>query len=145
MLLYTQGYRVGRFVSLERVIEQTKESYYDALYQASQSWHEGEHDITPWWSYLLSTIRQAYREFERDVSVLERERGGAKRARVEHAIAELPASFTAADVAAACPDISRELIRQVIRKYRDQGLLEASSRGRGARWRKVDPELDEPA
>jgi hypothetical protein len=55
---------VGRYISLERIIEQTKESYYEVLEKSSTGWHDGSHDITPWFNYLLSTIRTAYREFE---------------------------------------------------------------------------------
>jgi Fic family protein len=51
LLLYQSAFDVGRYISLERITEQTKESYYEALYRSSQGWHEGEHDLSPWWSY----------------------------------------------------------------------------------------------
>lgn len=64
LLLYHNGYEVGRYLSLERIVEQTKESYYDTLYVSSQGWHTSGHDILPWTEYLLGTILAAYREFE---------------------------------------------------------------------------------
>jgi Fic family protein len=62
---YHHGYPVGRYISHERIVEETKESYYEALYKSSIGWHRGEHDIFPWFHYLLSTFRMAYREFFR--------------------------------------------------------------------------------
>ncbi len=64
LALYHHGHQVGRYISLERIIEQTKESYYEVLQKSSTGWHDGNHDITPWFNYFLSTIRTAYREFE---------------------------------------------------------------------------------
>jgi Fic family protein len=56
LLLYQHGYEVGRYVSLERIVEQSKQSYYDTLYVSSQGWHEGRHDVLPWTEYFLSTV-----------------------------------------------------------------------------------------
>jgi Fic family protein len=67
LALYHQGYHVGRYVSLERIIEQSKERYYEALQTSSVGWHEGSHDILPWVRYFLSTIHAAYRELEERV------------------------------------------------------------------------------
>lgn len=62
--LYHHGHNVGRYISLERIVEQSKESYYEALQTSSVGWHDGSHDIMPWFHYFLSTIHTAYREFE---------------------------------------------------------------------------------
>ena len=53
LLLYQTGYEVGRYVSLEKVIEETKEQYYETLEQSSVGWHEGEHNLLPWVNYFL--------------------------------------------------------------------------------------------
>jgi Fic family protein len=65
--LYHHGHNVGRYISLERIVEQSKESYYEALQTSSVGWHDGSHDIMPWFHYFLSTIHTAYREFEERV------------------------------------------------------------------------------
>ncbi|MEQ8466699.1 Fic family protein [Coleofasciculus sp. E1-EBD-02] len=76
LLLYKAGYEVGRFISLERIVERTKESYYDTLYQSSQDWHEGQHNLLPWWEYFLGVmVLSAYREFETRVGVVTSARG----------------------------------------------------------------------
>ena len=64
LALYHHGHNVGRYISLERIVEQSKESYYEALQTSSVGWHDGSHDIMPWFDYFLSTIHTAYREFE---------------------------------------------------------------------------------
>jgi Fic family protein len=64
LAIYHHGHRVGRYISLERMIEQTKESYYETLQLSSAGWHNGSHDIMPWFHYFLTTIHAAYSEFE---------------------------------------------------------------------------------
>ena len=64
LALYHHGHNVGRYISLERIVEQSKESYYEALQTSSMGWHDGSHDIMPWFHYFLSTIHTAHREFE---------------------------------------------------------------------------------
>ena len=68
LLLYKAGDEVGRYISLEQMMEQTKEGYYDTLYASSQGWHEMKHAILPWWECFLGVMLfGSYREFERRV------------------------------------------------------------------------------
>lgn len=62
--LYHLSYEVGRYISIERIIEQSKDRYYETLEQSSQGWHEGKHDPWPYIDYVLYTLKAAYREFE---------------------------------------------------------------------------------
>ena len=79
LLLYQAGYEVGRYISLESVIEGTKDGYYDALYASSQGWHEGQHTLIPWWEYFVGVMLvRAYGDFEARVGVTSAVRG-AKR------------------------------------------------------------------
>ena len=64
---YLLGYEVGRYISLERLIEQNKERYYETLEQSSEGWHEGRHEPWPYVNYLLYILKSAYREFEERV------------------------------------------------------------------------------
>ena len=65
LLLYQAGHDVGRYVSLERLINESRETYYEALQRSTVGWHEGRHDIWPWMEYLLGTFSAAYRELRR--------------------------------------------------------------------------------
>lgn len=135
LLLYHADYDMGRFVSLERIIEDSKESYYDALYRSSQGWHEGRHDLLPFTEYLLGTFIAAYREFEARVGTLASARG-AKTSLVEEAIARLPDGFRMADVERLCPSVTRDMIRVVLRKLKQEGAVWSEGAGVTAVWRK---------
>lgn len=136
LLLYKAGYEVGRFISLERIVEKTKESYYDTLYRASQNWHEGQHNLLPWWEYFLGVmLLSAYREFEERVGYVTSAKG-TKTAMVLDGISNLPAEFSIRELQAKCPTVSRDLIRHVLRQQRNAGNLECLGLGVNARWRK---------
>lgn len=135
--LYHQGFHVGRYVSLERVIEQTKEDYYATLKASSANWHQGTHDVLPWCGYFLSTLRSAYREFEERASHARAPRG-SKTQLVEAALAAMRGPFGIADVERACPSVGRDLVRRVMNRWRTEGKLKTLSRGRDARWLRVE-------
>jgi len=136
LLLYKAGYEVGRFISLERIVERTKESYYDTLYQSSQGWHEGEHNLLPWWEYFLGVmVLSAYREFETRVGVVTSTRG-TKTAMVLDVITNLPREFSIRELQERCPTVGIDLIRRILRRERDAGRLTCQGRGVDARWQK---------
>ena len=102
-----------RYISLERIVEQSKESYYDTLYVASQGWHEGRHDILPWTEYLLGTILAAYREFEGRFGRIS-SGVGSNTDMVLNDIDGMVADFGIGDLERACPLVSRDMIRHVL-------------------------------
>lgn len=136
LLAYKGGYGVGRFISLERIVERTKESYYDTLYRSSQGWHEGAHDLLPWTEYFLGVLTAAYREFEERVGELTTAKG-AKTQLIEQAIEGLPATFRITDVEARCPNVSREMIRVVLKRLKGEDRVRSEGSGVGAVWRKL--------
>ncbi|MEM9271393.1 MAG: Fic family protein [Cyanobacteria bacterium P01_F01_bin.143] len=136
LLLYQAGYEVGRFISLERIIEKTKESYYDTLLQSSQNWHQAKHSLFPWWEYFLGVVvLGAYREFEQRVGTISSTKG-TKKAMVLDVIESLPQQFAIADLQEQCPTVSIDHIRRILRKERIEGRLECLGRGADARWQK---------
>src|SRR5258708_16819900 len=72
---YHLGYEVGRYISLERLIEENNERYYETLEQSSQRWHEGESDPWPYINYVLFILQTACREFEERVDQISSPRG----------------------------------------------------------------------
>lgn len=133
LLLYHHGYEVGRYISLERIFEQTKESYYATLERCSQGWHEEKHDAFPWISYCWGVMLRAYREYEERVGAI-REGRGAKGNQVRQAVERKLGPFRAADIEAECPGVSHEWVRRVLREMRDEGRIEFRGKGPGARW-----------
>jgi Fic family protein len=136
LLLYQAGYAAGRYISLERIVEESKETYYDALFQSSQHWHEGQHDLRPWWEYFLGTLTAAYKEFEARVGTLSSARG-AKREMVRNAIRRLPTKFTVADVQRACPGVSHETVKRAMSELKRDRKLKCLGKGRDARWERI--------
>ncbi len=136
MLLYQFNYQVGRYISLERVFEESKESYYETLEESSQNWHSDKHDVKPWLNYFWGALLRAYREFEERVGVITTSRG-SKTELVRLAINRKMAPFSISDIESDCPGISRDMIRQILRKMRDEELITASSSGRGAMWQRT--------
>ena len=132
-LLYHAGYEVGRYVSLERVIEDSKITYYESLEASSQGWHEGRHSSAPWLNYFWGTILRAYREFEERVGTLAAGKG-SKTLQVRQATQKRIAPFAISDIEADCPGVSRDMIRLVLRQLRDEGAIEPQGRGRAAKW-----------
>lgn len=136
LLLYRAGYEVGRYISLERIIEQSKESYYETLQKSSQGWHEGAHDALPWIEYALSTVLAAYKEFESRFTRISTGRG-SKTDIVMNAIDSIIGDFSISDLEKACPSVSRDMLRHVLFSLRDQGKIQAIGKGRGAKWKKM--------
>jgi Fic family protein len=137
LLLYHFEYEVGRYISLERIIEESKETYYEALEASSRRWHEGRHDILPWVTYFWGVLLAAYQEFEERVSAIQDARG-AKTALIEQAVRRRIRAFAISDIEAECPGVSRDMVRHVLRQMRSRGEIAVQGRGRGAKWVRVD-------
>lgn len=136
LLLYQAGFEVGRFISLENIIEDTRQSYYDTLYASSQKWHQARHSLVPWWEYFLGVmLLSAYREFEERAGMLTTARG-AKTATVLDAIERLPNGFRMVDVERAAPNVTREMIRVVLNRLKKENRVYCEGRGSAATWHK---------
>lgn len=132
LLLQAHGFQVTRYVSLERLIEQSKEDYYGVLAECSQEWHEGKNDLLPWWNYFLSTLRRAYKEFERQMESTEAR--PAKSDLVRQTVLAQVEHFTLGDLVAQLPSASTQLIKKILAELKKQGKIRLVGRGRGARW-----------
>lgn len=137
LLLQSQGFQVARYISLERLIEESKEEYYRVLKRCSQGWHEGQNEIIPWWNYFLSTLRSAYKEFEHQVESVEAR--PAKSDLVRQTVLGQVEPFTLADMVAQLPAASSQLIKKVLAEMKKAGQVRLVGRGRGARWEVTRP------
>ena len=138
LLLYQAGYQVGRYISLETAIEETKEGYYDSLDASSQGWHEARHSLVPWWEYFVGVMLvKAYRQFEERVGVTSSRRG-AKRDMIRDAVKRLPKRFRYADLERALPAVSRPSIARALRELRAEGAIRCLKPGRDATWEKIE-------
>ena len=133
---YHAGIEVGRYISLERLIEQNKDRYYETLKLSSQGWNEGQHNPWHYINFLLYTLLDAYKEFERRVGDAQAPRG-EKQGLVVIAIDRATGSFSVADLQRECPGVSLDTIRHVLKRLRDEGRVQCLGRGRNAVWKRT--------
>jgi Fic family protein len=137
LLLYQAGYEVSRYISLEMIVDETRDGYYGALAKSSNKWHQGKHSLVPWSEYLLGVIvLGAYREFENRAGLITSARG-AKREMVFDTVGRLPFRFQYSDVERSCPGVSRPTINRALAELRDEGKIRCIKSGRDATWEKT--------
>ena len=136
MLLYQAGYEVGRYISLERIVEESKETYYEVLLKSSHGWHEAKHDLRPWWNYFLGTLIAAYREFEERVGTITTAKG-AKREMVQQAVKRLPDRFRIAELQRVCPGVSYPTLKRALEDLKRQKKVRCLGKGRDAQLERI--------
>lgn len=131
-LLVQEGFAVCRYISLERIVEQRKDEYYQVLSRCSKGWHDGKNEIQVWWNFFLSLLRSAYNELAQKIE------GGASTApkgdMVRRIVYEQVGFFTLSEIAAQVPGVSLALVKKVFATMKKEGVLSVSGRGRGAVW-----------
>ena len=113
LLLYRAGYIVGKYISIEKLIEKTKKTYYDTLQESSVGWHEGANDYIPFTRYLLGVVLAAYREFSSRVQALITS-DLSKPERVREIIRGTLGKITKAELMQQCPDISQVTVQRAL-------------------------------
>lgn len=137
---YQLGYEVGRYISLERLVEENKDRYYEALAKSSQGWHEDQQDPWPYINFVLSIMKTAYREFVQRVGEVKAPRG-EKRERVIAGIGHLLSGrkgFRLSELEQSCPGVSRDMVRRVLREQQEAGEIACNGRGPGAAWTRAN-------
>ena len=120
LILYRSGYIVGKYISLEKLIADHKESYYEALQDSDAGWHEEENDYLPFARYMLGVIIAAYREFSDRVEVLIT-KGLSKPERVKEIIRNSSRKMTKAEIMAQCPDVSPRTVQRALESFLASG------------------------
>ena len=135
LALYQAGYKVGKYISLERIVEQSKETYYESLNKSSQDWYKGQHDVMPWFHYFLSTIVSAYKEFGQRAGSVKNHRG-AKTELVRQTILNQVGEFSVSDIERECPGVSRDMVRVIFRQLQKEKKIICLGKGKSAKWKK---------
>ncbi len=134
LLLYQSGFNVGRYISLERIIEENKKSYYEALKASSQGWHNQTHDPLPWINFYLSTLRLAYKEMTSGSEIISHSVSG-KSEIIKTAVLKQLGSFSLREIQQQCPDVSLQMIKKVLGDLKKIKQVVLVGRGRGALWK----------
>lgn len=132
---YHLGFEVGRYISLERIIEENKERYYQTLEQSSQGWHEGKSDPWPYINFILSILRLGYKEFEERVGEIPKR--GAKRELITTAIDNMEGPFRIADLQRACPGVGIDHLRKTLNALKKEKKVKCLGKGQSAEWTKI--------
>lgn len=133
LLLYKSDYQVGCYISLERVIEQSKESYYETLQKSSQGWHDGKQDVKPWLHYFWGILIKAYRELDEKVSNIKGGKG-SKTEMIRQAVKSMIGPFSISDIQDQLPTVGRDMIKLVLTDLKVEGLIVLQGKGRGSKW-----------
>ena len=128
LLLYRNGFYVGKYISLEAKIVKNKDLYYDVLNQAQIGWHEGTEDAVPFIKYLLGTILAAYKDFEDRFALVETRRSALET--VRSATMNKIGRFTKQDIRELCPSLSISSIEGALRKLVASGELRREGNGK---------------
>jgi len=134
-LLLQHDYQVGRYISLERLVEESREEYYRVLAQCSRGWREGKNEVVPWWNHFLGVLRRAYQEFAEQVEAAPGR--SAKGELVRRAVLAQIGPFALREISVQLPAVSRPLIRKVLGRMKEAGEVKLTGRGRGAQWEVV--------
>lgn len=122
LLLYKAGYIVGKYISIEMLIEKTKETYYEALQDSSAGWHKESNSYEPFLKYYLGITLKAYNEFENRVEHL-RNRSLSKPDRIKAIIDQKVGKITKREIMERCPDISKVTVERTLTDLVKNGYI----------------------
>ncbi len=122
LLLYQSGYIVGKYISIEKIIADGKDTYYEALQQSSFDWHEGTNDYLPFVRYMLGVIVAAYRDFSTRVELLTA-KGLSKPDRIREIIRGTTGKITKTQIMEKCPDVSHITVQRALTELLEQDRI----------------------
>jgi len=131
-LLLQEEFIVCRFISLERIVEEQKEEYYDVLELCSRGWHAGKNEITPWWNFFLSVLRYAYQDLNKNVEG--KVSFAPKGKMIRRVVKNQVGPFSLSEIAAQVPGVSLGMVKKTLLEMKNEGVIKTTGRGRGALW-----------
>ncbi len=132
LLLYRNGFYVGKYISLEAKIAKHKDLYYSALSASQHGWHQGTEDAVPFIKYLLGTILAAYKDFEERFALIETKLSALEM--VRRASMNKIGRFHKQDIRELCPTLSDSSIEKAFRDLISLGEIKKEGKGKGTRY-----------
>ncbi len=136
LLLYRSGYMAGKYISIEMLIEKSKESYYEALRDSSSGWHENANDYAPFVRYYLGIVLKGYKELQNRILHLGNSKM-SKAERVKEIFDKRLGIIRKSDISAYCPDISETTIERALKELLEAGFIEKVGKGRATGYIKM--------
>lgn len=136
LLFYKNEFFVGKYISLEMIIEETKDIYYEELQASSENWHDGTNNDLPFIKYMLSVIYKAYSECDERFKLIS-EKSLSSSDRVMKIFANSLEPLSKSDIVVLCPDISQRTIERALKELKDSGIIKQVGKGRSTKYIKV--------
>jgi Fic family protein len=136
LLLYRSGYVVGKYISLESIIEKTKVKYYDVLEQCGRGWHEEENDVNPFIKYILGIILAAYRELDSRIDIVEDKLPALDQ--VRKAVNQKIGKFTKNEIMELVPAIGKASVENSLKTLVKEGVIEKHGMGKATFYTRSD-------
>lgn len=136
LLLYKFGYFVGRYISIEMLIEESKDSYYEELNRSSKNWHTGENDELPFINYMLGVFLKAYKECDDRFKLIGKEKLTSPE-RVFSVIKKSLEPLSKRDIMILVPDLSQRTIERALKELQDLGKIRQVGSGRSTKYIKI--------
>ena len=133
LLLYRAGYTVGKYISIEKLIADSKETYYEVLQESSCDWHYGKNDYAPFVRYILGVVVAAYREFESRTALIV-DSDYSKPDRVREVIKGRIGPITKSEIMKECPDISQVTVQRALADLLKNELIVKLGGGRYTKY-----------
>ena len=137
LLTCRSGYMVGKYVSVDKIVEESRSDYYDALRTSSRGWHENANDLKPYVEYILGVILKAYKEFAARLDGLVYEHT-SKSDRIRNVIAAAEGAISKREILEKCPDISVVTISVALKRLCDEGFICKTGNGRSAAYVRIE-------
>lgn len=136
LLLYKNGYYVGKYISIEKEIEKNKDLYYEALKESDLNWHKEKNDYTPFIKYMLQIILSCYTAFEEKIELFATSKNAYEI--VKKYINEKIGKFTGAEIIKDCPNLSRSSILAALKKLSEESFIIKKGSGKNTFYVRTD-------
>ena len=136
LLLYKFDYFVGKYISMEMLIEESRDSYYEELKNSSEKWHVGENDELPFIKYMLGIIMKAYKECDNRFKLIG-EKNLTSPERVFSVIQKSLEPLSKKDIMILCPDISQRTVERALKDLQDSEKIKRVGAGRSTKYVKI--------
>lgn len=133
LLLYKNGFFVGKYISLEMLIEETKDSYYEVLQKSGKNWHEGTNDDLPFINYMLSIIYKGYGECDERFKLIE-EKTLTSTDKVMMVLQNSLEPLSKSDIVSQCPSISQRTVERALKELQEKELIQKIGAGRSTKY-----------
>ena len=133
LLLYRAGYDVGQYISLEKIISDSKETYYNTLQSSSAEWHDGKNDYLPFTRYLLGVVLAAYRELKSRTALMEGKEL-SKPMQVREVVKNNLGTITKTEIMEKCPGVSQVTVQRTLADMLDKNEIIKISGGRYTKY-----------